>query len=79
MSPDNAVISRMEYKPDEMPEDFALETGTAYLIVETNKRDNMGNMVVLREIYGRDVENIETFFARAYGVFVKHLTRIIGK
>ena len=79
MGSDNAVISRTEYEPEEMPKDFTLETGTAYFIVETHKRDNMGKMIISREIYGRDIEYIETFFVRADGICVKNGTQIIGK
>ena len=78
MGSDNALISQTVFEPDEMPKSFAMETGTAYFIVETHKRDDMGNMIVFREIY-RDVENLEAFFARADGVCVKHWTEIIGK
>ena len=79
MGPDDVTISRTEYKPDEMPKDFTLATGTAYFIVETHKRDGTGNMVISREIYDRDVKNIITFFARADGACVQHWTQIIGK
>ena len=76
MGSDNALISRNEYKPDAMPTYFTLESGTAYFIVETHKRDDTGNMIVSREIYGRDIESIETFSVRADGVCVKHWTQI---
>ena len=76
MGPDNTIVSQTEYEPDEMPEDLMLETGTAYFIVETHKLDDMKNMMISREIYGRDVENIETFFVREDGLCVKHWTQI---
>ena len=79
MDSENAILSQTEYEPDKMPAAFTLETGTAYFIVETHKRDNTGTMIISREIYARDIENIETFFARADGVCVKHWTQIIGK
>ena len=79
MGSDNALVSRTEYKPDAMPKELKLETSTTYFIVETHKRDDKGNMIISREIYGRDVENIETFFVRTDGVCVKHWTRIVGK
>jgi hypothetical protein len=78
MGSDNAMISRTEYKPDAMPKNVILETSTAYFIVETHKLDYMGTRVISREIYGNDVEDIETFFVRADGVCVKHLTQISG-
>jgi len=78
MGSDNAIVSRTEYEPDAMPKDFTLEASTTYFIVETHKRDNMGNIIISREIYSRDVEHIETFFVRADGVCVKHWTQIVG-
>lgn len=77
MSADNTLISRAEYEPDAMPGIFAPETDTAYLIVETHKRDETRSLKISREIYDRGAENIETFFARADGICVKHWTRII--
>jgi len=79
MSTDNTLLSRTEYEPDAMPKSFEPETDTAYLIVETHKRDDTGNIKIFREIYGRDVENIETFFARADGICVKHLIQSIWR
>jgi hypothetical protein len=68
---DNVIVSRTEYKPDEMPNKLTLEAGTGYLIVETHKTDNTGNMKVFREIYNGDADSIETFFVRSDGVCVK--------
>ena len=79
MNSDNAMISQTEYKPDEIPKDFALEADTAYLIVETHKRDHTGNVKVYRAIYGRDAETIETFYVREDGVCIKNGTQIILK
>ncbi|MCL1912580.1 MAG: hypothetical protein FWG10_01535 [Eubacteriaceae bacterium] len=76
MDSDNAPISQTEFEPGKMPKDFSLETGTAYFIVETHKWDDEGSTTIHREIYGRDVENIETFFAREDGVCMKHATQI---
>ena len=77
MGPDNALISRKEYKPGEMPEELELEKGSAYFIVETHKRDDAGAAMIHREIYGEDTESIETFFVKAEGICSKHSTRII--
>ena len=77
MDSDNATILRTEYEPDAMPKDLILETGTAYFIVETHKRDDTGNIVISREIFGSDVESIETFSVRSDGICVKNWTQII--
>ena len=76
MDSDNVVISRTEYRPEEMPGDFALETATAYFIVETYKMENAETIIVRREIYGSDIERIETFFVREDGVCVKSWIQI---
>jgi len=76
MGSDNAIISLTEYEPYAMPQVIVPETGTAYFIVETHKKDDAGNTKLSREIFDRDIENIETFFARADGVCEKHWTQI---
>ena len=76
MDIDNTLISRTEYEPDMMPDVIALEKSAEYFIVETHKQDDTGSLVVSRDIYGKDVENIETFFAREDGVCVKQWVQI---
>lgn len=76
MSADDSPISRTEYEPGELPEELVLEAGAEYFIVETHMRGEAGNTKISREIYGRDAEHIETFFARADGVCIKHWTQI---
>lgn len=77
MDADSQLLSRMEYTPSGFPETFRPEPGTAYIVVETHKRDATGNATVTRDIYGSDAENMETFFAREDGVCVKRRTQII--
>jgi len=76
MNTESELLSRTEYAPGILPEVLTPEADTAYLVVETYKRDDMGNLKIAREIYGRDNENIETFSVRADGVCVKHWTQI---
>ena len=76
MNADNTPISQAEYKTDEFPGTIALEAGAVYFIVETHKRDNMGSLIISRDIFGKDDEHIETFFAREDGVCVKRWTEI---
>jgi len=76
MDNDNALIFQTEYKPGALPDVIALEPNTAYFIVETHKRDDMESPIISRDIYGKDTENIETFFVRADGFCVKHGTQI---
>jgi hypothetical protein len=77
MDTNNALISRTEYKPDTLPDVITPEKSTAYFIVENYKRDDTGILKISREIYGRDVENIETFFVRPDGVCIKQGTQIM--
>jgi len=76
MNANNALISRTEYAPGVMPETLAPEGDMAYLIVETQKRDETGDLKISREIYDRGAESIETFYARADGICVKQWTKI---
>ncbi|WP_018214347.1 hypothetical protein [Desulfitobacterium hafniense] len=71
MREDGAVISRGEYGPGELPERIIPEKDTAYLIVETMKRDNSGRMLKDRAIYDRDEEYLEAFFCREDGICIK--------
>lgn len=71
------LLSRMKYTPGELPEKFSPEPDTAYLVVETHKRDATGNITIAWDIYGNESESIETFFARADGVCVKHRAQIM--
>jgi len=76
MDANNSLISQTEYEPDAMPETLALETNTAYLIVETHSRDNAGILNISREIYDNGTESIATFFAGVDGFCVKRQTQI---
>jgi len=77
MNADNSPVSRSEHEPGAMPETITTEASTEYIIVETQKRDEAGALKADRKIYGRDDDNIETFFARADGICVKHYAQII--
>jgi hypothetical protein len=76
MDVNSGLLMRMEYAPGAMPEAFTPEADTAYLIVETHKRDDTGSPVISRGVFGRDAENIESFFSRDDGICVKRLTEI---
>ena len=76
---DDAIVSKTEHEPVQMPDDFILEMNTTYFIVETHSRDNLGNLIISREIYGSDVDCIVTYFARADGICTSHQTQITVK
>lgn len=79
MDADGKLLSRMEYTPGELPETLSPEPNAAYLVVETHKRDAAGGVAVARDIYGTDIESVETFFVRADGICIKHCTQIKWK
>lgn len=76
MDADGGLLSRTEYSPEALPDAFKPEPKTAYLVVETRKRDSAGALKTSRDIYSGDAESMETFYAREDGICVKHWTRI---
>jgi hypothetical protein len=76
MSESNAVLSREEYEPGALPENLSPERNAAYLLVETHKRNEAGEIVVSREVYSHDAQRFETFSPRPDGVCVKSWTAI---
>lgn len=76
MDENSGVLSRKEYTPGTLPELLELEAGTAYLVVETHKRDGAGEEAVDRELYQSDTENIGTFYAREDGICQKQWTQL---
>ena len=77
MDADNALISRTEFEPDQLPDVFSPEKNTAYFIVEAHKKDETGAPKISREIYGSDAELIEAFYFRPDGAGVKQLIQIV--
>lgn len=76
MDADSSILSRTEYAPGSVPESLVPEADTAYLIVETHKRDDTNSLKIAREVYGRDAESFETFSVREDGICVKRWTQI---
>ena len=76
MNADNELISRSEFKPEAIPDSFEPKSDAVYFIVESHKRDSIGNINISREIFGKDAENIETFFTRDDGICIKHGTQV---
>lgn len=77
MDGESGIVSRAAYAPDAMPASIAADPETEYFIVETHKRDDMGQTKISRTIYGHDAEAIETFSVREDGILVKQWTRIL--
>lgn len=68
MDKDNSIVSRAEYKPDEVPDSIFFEADAEYIIVETHKHDADGNETVSRELYGKSAEFIQTYYLREDGI-----------
>jgi len=76
MDAESKLLMRTEYAPDAVPEALVFDSGTDYIIVETHKRDVAGDAITTRDIYSRDAETIQTFFARTDGICVMRSTQI---
>lgn len=77
MDQNSSILFEAAYAPDEMPESISVQKDTAYIIVETHKRDQAGKIKISREIYGGEAENIATYFLRKDRVCVKKWTRLV--
>ena len=60
---DKTPLSEASYLPGQLPESLTLESGTAYLVVETHARDADGNPVVTRELVEAGAEGFSTGYA----------------
>jgi len=76
MDANAGVVSRRAYTPGALPERLELEAGTAYLVVETHKRDRAGEETVARALYQSDTETIGTFYGREDGICLKQWTQL---
>lgn len=76
MNQDSNIVFQNEYTPGEVPESLTMEMDTAYLIVETYKRDYDGNLFVTRSLTDRSEETIETYYRRDDGICVKEWTQV---
>lgn len=76
MNQDSNIVLQNEYTPGEVPESLTMEMDTAYLIVETYKRDYNGNLFVTRSLTDRSEEAIETYYRRDDGICVKEWTQV---
>lgn len=78
MDEHNALMSKEDFQPNEMPEELTTNPNTDYLIVETHKIDYEGNAFTQREIFSEKDESFSTFSERDDGICVKKWTQIIG-
>lgn len=76
MDGESNCISREEYEPGRVPEELTPERETAYLIVEAEKRDFQGKLLVSRTISGPTDETLRTYYAREDGICVARETAL---
>lgn len=77
MDKGSSILSRQEFAPGDVPSELVPEEDTAYIIVETHKRDNFGEVVIGRELYSGKDEMLFTFMVRGDGVLEKALTTLV--
>ncbi len=65
MDENSTLLSRTEFNPDAMPDAFT-PVSAAYLIAETHKQD----ATIKREVFSKDDEVLQTFFAQPDGLCI---------
>ena len=79
MDQDNGVISRTEYLPEEMPDAIVPGAGCEYILVESYKRTLDGEIIVAREIFGKDADMLKTLYEGEKGICIQKYTDIEWK
>lgn len=77
MDKNNSILSSEKYYPGQVPDKLIPKGKTAYIIVETHKKDSTGNMLVIRELFSKEDESLSTFFCREDGICIKEWTQLI--
>lgn len=72
----SAVLSRTQYAPGETPASLRPSGDTAYIIVETHKRDRDGRPFATRELYSVKDEAISTLICREDGINITRKTAL---
>lgn len=79
MSREHQVLKKKEYLPGTMPESLNAEQAAAYILVETQKQDPEGKMIVTRTAADRkeDEETVlETWYALENGMLARQDTTV---
>lgn len=74
MDENHQMISSGEYAPDSVPSEMTIPAETAYLILESHKCDQNGNMSVERQLVNWGEESFATFLVRSNGICIKDYT-----
>ncbi len=76
MSGDSTVLSRTEYTPGKLPDLIVPDKAVEYILVETYKHDNDGNVKITRLLYDKGNTTLDTFFRREDSICVKQWTQL---
>jgi len=76
MRSDSTVNHRTDYTPGALPESIIPESGTAYIIVESQRQGEDGESVVSRMIYDKLDSSFATFYARPDGICIQQVTML---
>lgn len=73
---ENALLSRMECAPGNLPDTLQTQSGTQYIIVETLTFSQEGTTDITRDIYQSENETLAAFYCRDDGICVKQWCEI---
>ena len=71
------ILQSEEYEPGSVPEQIAPLGEADYLLLETEEKTPDGSMSTRREIFGRDIDYLNTLSCREDGICVSHYHEII--
>ena len=79
MDKKNCILQKDDYIPGEMPEKLEVSKECEYLLIETEKKDPDGEMIISRDLYeqGEEGETLDTFYRGEGGKLSKQSTEII--
>ena len=76
MDDENRILEQNTYTPDEVPKEILPSDQTAYYLVQTRTIDSQGEIITLREVYGKDQKWIETYVLNDEGIYIGQSTQI---
>lgn len=76
MNDENQILEQNTYAPDEVPKEILPSDQTAYYLVQTRTIDSEGEIITLREVYGKDQKWIETYVLNDEGIYIGQSTQI---
>lgn len=79
LSRDHQVIWEADYAPGGLPEELTPVAGTAYVLLQTTRRQADGAALTDWEIFDTQEENLATYRAMEDGICSKHLTKLNWK